>query len=587
MSDRTQRRLAAIVAADVVGYSRLMGADEEGTLAALKELRRDLVDPNISGHGGRIVKTTGDGLLLEFPSVLEAVRCSIQIQEAMAERTADIPDDRKMLFRFGINLGDIIIDGEDIHGDGVNIAARLEALAHPGGICISDDVMRQIRGKTDIGFADDGPHEVKNISQPIHVWRWPVAESVPETQTESKSLPLPEKPSIAVLPFDNMSGDPEQEYFADGVAEDIITALSKYGWFFVTARNSSFTYKGAAIDIKQVGSELGVRYVLEGSVRKAGTRVRVTAQLIEAASGNHIWAERYDRELADIFDLQDDITIAVVGAVEPELAIAERDRATRKPTDSLDAWDLYQRGMWHFWRLNREDGAIAMAYLERACEMDQKFASALAGLAWVHNNHAIHSWTETPELSRAKAFEAARRAAEIDDKDPFAHMVLGRIYTHRAEFDHAIAELERALEINPNFMMAQFGLGFVLVAMDKPETAMSHLDQAIRQSPNDPALWAIELTMSRALYLIQRYDEALSWAQRSCRHPTAPYWAELGLISPLIALDRTDEARAALAMAREKYPGLSESNIISALSYYSDAQLGKFLDDLRKAGLPE
>lgn len=588
MSDRTQRRLAAIVSADVVAYSRLMGEDEEGTLAALKQYRRTLVDPNITAHNGRIVKTTGDGLLLEFASVLDAVRCSVEIQRAMMEQTADIPDARKMQFRFGVNIGDIIIDGDDIHGEGVNIAARLEALADPGGVCISDDAMRQIKGKLDVAFVDDGEHAVKNIALPIHVWRWRSGESGPTAGKQMQQpLQLPDKPSIAVQPFDNMSGNPEQEYFADGAAEDIITALSKYGWFFVTARNSSFTYKGGAIDIKQVGTELGVRYVLEGSVRKAGTRVRVTAQLIEAASGNHIWAERYDRELADIFDLQDEITNAVVGAVEPELAIAERDRATRKPTDSLDAWDLYQRGMWHFWRLNKADGAMALDYLERASEMDPKFASAFAGLAWAHGAIATYGWTETPDVSRVKAFEAARRAVDIDDKDAFGHMVLGRLLGVQGAFEDAIAELCRALEINPNFAMANYALGLTLVAKGEFEEAMEVSEKAMRQSPNDPLLWAMEMVMSGALMGLHKYEEALSWSRRSCRHPTAPYWAELRLIPPLVALEQMDEAHEALAAARKKFPDLSVTIIKDGAGALGANLTEGLLSFVRTAGLPE
>jgi len=384
-----------------------------------------------------------------------------------------------------------------------------------------------------------------------------------------------------------MSEDPEQEYFADGVAEDIITALSNFRWFFVTARNSSFTYKGAAVDVKQVGHELGVRYVLEGSVRKAGSRVRVTAQLVEAASGNHIWAQRYDRELTDIFDLQDEITNAVVGAVEPELAIAERDRATRKPTGSLDAWDQYQRGMWHFWRLNAEDCQRAVEYFACAIEMDRHFSSAYAALGWAHHNHAVNGWTQTPEISLAKAFEAARRAVEIDDRDAFAHLVLGRVHTQRGVFRDAIAEFERALEINPNFAMAYYGLGTTLVRMGKHEDAIPHLDQAIRQSPNDPLVWAIEMMMGRAMHLAHRHEDAIAWGQKSCRHPNATFWADVILAAPLTALDRIDEARSVLAVAREKFPNLTVTTIRERITFIESEAADDLLKLLRKAGLPE
>jgi adenylate cyclase len=325
--DRVERRLAAILAADVAGYSRLMGEDEEGTLAQLRAYRRELIDPRVAEHHGRIVKTTGDGLLIEFPSVVEAVSCAITVQRTIAERNARMPVEQKIVFRMGVNLGDIIVEDGDIHGDGVNIAARLEGIAEPGGICISEDAFRQVRGKIEAEFTDLGDQNLKNIARPVRVYR--IGQRAAEAH--APSLPLPDKPSIAVLPFQNISGDPEQEYFADGMVEEIITAISRVRWFFVIARNSTFTYKGRAVDVKQVGRELGVRYVLEGSVRKAGNRVRITAQLIEAATSNHIWAERYDRELADIFAVQDEITERIVAAIEPELYAAENFRSQRKP----------------------------------------------------------------------------------------------------------------------------------------------------------------------------------------------------------------------------------------------------------------
>ena len=343
----SQTRRPAILAADVAGYSRLMGVDEEGALARLKALRRELADPKIKEHRGRIVKTTGDGLLIEFASVVDAVRCAVEVQREMAERNANVPPDRRIEFRMGINLGDIIKDGRDIYGNGVNLAARLEALAEPGGICVSRVVRDQVRDKLDFSFEDLGEQQVKNIARPVRVYR--VREGAAAIEHVSPAspqlLPLPDKPSIAVLPFQNMSGDPEQEYFADGMVEEIITALSRIRWLFVIARNSSFTYKGRALDVKQVGRELGVRYVLEGSVRKSGDRIRITAQLVEAASGSHIWAERYDRGVADIFAVQDEITERVVGAIEPELYAAENVRTQRKSPESLDAWECVIRAL--------------------------------------------------------------------------------------------------------------------------------------------------------------------------------------------------------------------------------------------------
>src|SRR5271165_4084812 len=381
MAQHANRRLAAIVSADVAGYSRLMGADEEGTLGRLKTLRAELIDPKIAEHGGRIVKTTGDGLLLEFSSVVGAERCVVEVQTAMALRNADLPQDRRIEFRIGVNLGDIIIDGDDIFGDGVNVAARLQESAKPVGICVSSRVHDDVRDRLDLGFDDGGEQSLKNIARPVRIWQWNAgATSTAAPDPAGRALPLPEKPSIAVLPFANMSGDPEQEYFADGIAEDVITLLSKSRALFVIARNSSFTYKGRAVDVKQVGRELGVRYVLEGSVRKAGNRVRVTTQLIEAATGGHLWAERYDRDLTDIFAVQDEITASVSAAILPTMERSERERAARKPPDSLDAWECYHRGMWHFAKIEAGETALAQDFFERAIALDPGFAAAQAAM---------------------------------------------------------------------------------------------------------------------------------------------------------------------------------------------------------------
>ncbi|MHC4611210.1 MAG: adenylate/guanylate cyclase domain-containing protein, partial [Planctomycetota bacterium] len=402
MPKNVQRRLAAILAADVVGYSRLIRADEEGTLAALKILHKDLIDPKIAEHHGRVVKLMGDGMLAEFGSVVDAVRAAAEVQHAIAERNANLPEEQRMVFRVGINLGDVVIDGDDIHGDGINVAARLEGLAAPGGICISAAVYDQVRDRLELAFEDLGEQEVKNIDRPVRVWRWTTDASVTTggLATADKQLSLPDKPSIAVLSFVNMSGDPEQEFFSDGMAEEIITALSRYRWFFVIARNSSFTYKGRAVDVTQVGQELGVRYVLEGSVRKAGNRVRVTAQLIDATTGNHIWAERYDRELDDIFALQDEITETIVAAVEPELGVVERERARRKRPENLGAWGSYQRGLWHLLGDPTRDAlAEARRLFQHACELDPEFAAAYADLAWTHTIDITLGLTDDLEAS--------------------------------------------------------------------------------------------------------------------------------------------------------------------------------------------
>jgi len=379
MKQPVERRLAAILAADVAGYSRLMGADEEGTHERLTAHFRELVDPKIKEHRGRTVKNTGDGLLAEFSSVVDAVRFAVHLQREMAQRNADVPTEGRIEFRIGINVGDVIVEERDIFGDGVNVAARLEALAEPGGICLSEDAFRQVRGKIEAEFADIGEQNLKNIARPLRVYRFGPSLAPEHPATPPTALPLPDKPSIAVLPFANMSGDPEQEYFADGIAEDIITALSRYPSLFVIARNSCFTYKSRAVDVKEVGRELGVRYVLEGSLRKSGNRIRVGTQLVEAETGRHVWAERYDRDLADIFALQDEITEAVTIALVPAIADAEQHRALRKPPGSLDAWATYQRGLWHLSKAGPEDNALAEKFFQRAIDLDPMFVGGYTG----------------------------------------------------------------------------------------------------------------------------------------------------------------------------------------------------------------
>jgi TolB-like protein/class 3 adenylate cyclase len=449
------RRLAAILAADVAGYSRLMGADEEGTLAALKAIRRELGDPKIAEHRGRIVKTTGDGLLAEFASVVDAVRCAVDVQHGMAERNADVPADKRIEFRLGIHQGDIIIDEGDIFGDGVNLAARLEGLAEPGGICVSRVVRDEVRDKLDLGFEDLGEQNLKNIARPIRVFRIRIGEPA-ATATVRAALPLPDKPSIAVLPFANMSGDPDQEYFADGMVEEIITALCRIRWLFVIARNSSFTYKGRAVDVKQVASELGVRYVLEGSVRKGGDKVRITGQLIDTASGAHIWADRFDGALDDVFELQDQVASGVVGAIEPKLRSAEIERAIRKPTDNLDAYDLYLRALAEFRKWTPEAWRDAIDLLRRALIIDPSYAPAAGLFAWCRvlqvTNQAISS---NLEEGVAEGVRFPRRAIEPGKEDPDALWMGGwTILTLGNDRARGLSAIEHALRLNPNSALA-------------------------------------------------------------------------------------------------------------------------------------
>ncbi len=581
-----ERRLAAILAADIVGYSRLMRADEEGTLTRLKALRAELFDPQVAAHRGRIVKTTGDGALVEFASAVDAVRCAVAVQGGLAEREDGTPGDAAMTLRIGINLGDIIIENGDIYGDGVNLAARLEGLAEPGGICLSANIHEQVRHKLNLAYQDLGDKTVKNIAEPIRVYRV-VPEAAPGG---TQALSLPDKPSIAVLPFDNMSGDPEQEYFADGISEDLITALSKIRWFFVIARNSTFTYKGQAVEVTQVAKDLGVRYVIEGSVRKAGNRVRISAQLIDATTGHHVWAERYDRDLADIFELQDEMTQTIAGAVEPELSAAERERAARKPPESLDAWETYQRGLWHLWSFTKDDNSEAQRVLRRAQELDPGFATAYAFESYSHYLDAMLGFAETSAGSLAAALTAAQKALALDDKDPVAFFALGRVYMMRGEHDASVAELDTALALNPSFAMAYHGLGAALMLSGRLEEAAEALDKAIRLSPRDPVSWGTMCFRSMTCTLLHQYEAGVMWARRAVHEPRAVksgYWSYAVLASALGKLGQTAEARGAVDEALRRKPDLSLAYLETTLPTKEPDGLKPFLDGLRQAGLPE
>jgi adenylate cyclase len=481
-----ERRLAAILAADVVGYSRLMEADEAGTLSAMKAHRRELWTPLTEKHGGRIVGTAGDSLLVEFASAVAAVNCAVAVQRGMAERNAGLPDNKRMELRIGVNIGEVIVDGDDIFGEGVNIAARLETLCEPGGVALSGNVHEQVHGKLDESLEDGGEHEVKNIARPIRVWRWSEDGGAGPAATAGESLALPDKPSIAVLPFDNMSRDPEQEYFSDGIAEDIITALSRIRWFFVIARNTTFTFKGKAVDVQAVAKDLGVNYVLEGSVRKAGERVRVTVQLIDGATGNHLWAERYDRGLEDIFALQDEITENVVGAIEPEIAQAELDRGKAKKPENMDAWDIYLRGRSQVQSNARDSIADGIRQLLAAIEMEPDFARAHAMLATAYGRQLIQGFAEDREQTRELAMQAGSRAVALDKNDADSHVGLGMALRAVKDFEEAILALETAIECNPSHAYAHSTLGMTLGVSGRAEDAMEHHRSALRLSPAIP-----------------------------------------------------------------------------------------------------
>jgi adenylate cyclase len=583
-----ERRLAAILAADVVGYTRLMGADESGTLQRLKAQREDVLEPLIAAHRGRIVKLMGDGLLVEFGSIVDAVVCAVAWQEAVAEKEADRAEATRLRFRIGINLGDVIVDGDDIYGDGVNVAARLEGLAEPAGICLSGDAFRQVRGKTEAQFEDLGEREVKNVAEPLRVYRiagdGPTAASVPPT---AETLALPDKPSIAILPFTNMSGDPEQEYFADGVSEDIITALSRIRWFFVIARNSSFAYKGQATDVKQVAQELGIRYVLEGSVRKGGNRVRITAQLADGTTGNQVWARRYDRELADIFDLQDEITETIVGAIEPELGKAERERAKSKRPDNLDAWDLYQRGMSHLYRYTKVDLAEAQGLFRSAVELDPNQGPAYSGLAEAYYYEVVYGFADSVADNRERAIEPARRAVALDAEDAGARCTLGRIHYLRREHGPAIMELEAALELNPSLALAHYGLGAALVFSGRASESFPHLETAIRLSPHDPNMGSFLVRSADAKYFMRDYEDAVAWAVKALRQPNFQWSRYAVLLAALGQLGRVDEAKRHLQDLLGHRPDFTVSFVRDTHLFGNSEDFDHYLDGLRKAGVPE
>jgi TolB-like protein/class 3 adenylate cyclase len=512
VEERVERRLAAVLVADVVGYSRLVGVDDEGTVARVKALRKTLIDPKIAEHRGRIVKNTGDGALVEFASAVDAARCAVEIQRDMSDQNADLPPDRKIEFRIGIHIGDIISDDNDIFGDGVNIAVRLEGIAPTGGVCISDDAHKQVRGKVDFACEDMGLQTLKNIAEPVHVWRMRFGSdetSALSTNTSAgpaEVLVLPDRPSIAVLPFQNMSGDAEQEYFADGIVEDIITALSRFKSLFVIARNSSFTYKGKAVDIKQVGRELGVRYVLEGSVRKAAGRVRITGQLIDAATGAHLWAERFDGSLEDIFGLQDQVTASVVGAVAPKLEEAEIERTHRKPTEMLDAYDYYLRGLAMVSRYSKTTNKKAFEFFVNAIELDPVYASAYAMATRCISLRAQNGWLTNPEREISEGLRLARRAVELGRDDPLVLAVGGYVIAFLGhDLDSGATYIARSLSLNANSALTWLYSGATHILLGEHELGIEHVLRAQRLSPLDPTQPQFMASISLGHFCLGRF----------------------------------------------------------------------------------
>lgn len=579
-----KRKLTAILIADVAGYSRLMGQDEEGTLARIGALRK-LIDPKITHHGGRIIKSMGDGALVEFTSVVEAVKCAAKTQTAIAECNSDVPEDRRISFRVGINLGDVIVTGDDIYGDGVNVAARIEELAEPGSIYISGTVYEHVRNKLDLSIEDLGEHSFKNINAPVRVYAVKLDSHKPPGSRTSTPLPFPDKPSIAVLPFVNMGGDPEQEYFSDGITEDIITELCRFRGLFVIARDSSFAFRGRTVDLREIGRQLGVRFVVEGSVRRLGTRLRITAQLIDAVTNSHVWAEHYDRDLEDIFAVQDEVTQAIVAAIEPELLRAERERARRKPPDSLSAWECYHRGLWHLYQYKAEESAKAQALFRCVVEFDPNFGSAHAALAYSLYYERVEGLVSASDAWLSRALEAARTAVFLDERDAFANMVLGRLLVANGEYEASIDACDSALAYNPNYADAHYGKALTLCFAGQPEAAIPEIDEALRLNPHDPGAWAFLSLRSLALTLLHRHDEALIWARKAVQRPNAPIWTYTSEAVALAHLARIDEARAALDRALTIKPDLSASFFQSVLPWKDPAHLEHYIDGLRKAGL--
>jgi adenylate cyclase len=615
-----ERRLAAILAADIVSYSRLMGEDEEATLSALKSHREALVDPKIAEHHGRIVKTTGDGMLVEFPSVVEAVSCAVEIQTGMAERNAKLAEDRRMLFRIGINLGDVIVENGDLYGDGVNVAARLEALAKPGGICVRRTVRNQVRDKLSLDFEDMGEIPVKNIARPIRVFRiltemeaptptkrseWPWLKPVAIAtvllaitvvgagvwlttwRNDMKTPPISSKAyetSIAVLPFDNMSGDLEQDYFSDGITEDLITDISRISGLFVIARNTMFTYKGRAVNVQEVGRELGVRYILEGSVRKAGDQVRINAQLIDVEHGQHLWSDRFDRHLTDIFALQDEITRKIVTALAVELTGDEEIRLGRATQVDPEAYDMLLRGLEHYRRYTQASNADAREFFKKAIALDPQFARAYADLALTYYYDAAFG-SGAPEEPIGKAAAYAQMALDLDDSLPQLHFALSDIYRMQGRHDDAIAAARRAIALDPNYADGYGVLGLSLIYAGEPEAGLEAIREAMRLNPRHPFFYVQNL--GHAYFLMGQYEKAVPTFERVIERNPHFLQAHLLLAAAYSYLGRTEDAEWEVAEVETLSPGFSIKQELVRAQYKRPADLERYIGGLRKAGLPE
>jgi len=582
---KVERRLAAIFAADVAGYSRLMEQDEVRTLHTLTS-HREIMDRRIAEHGGRIANTAGDSVLAEFPSAVEAVQCAIDIQRALALASQNTPEERRVRFRIGVHIGDVMVRDGDLLGDGVNIAARLESIADPGGVCLSEIAYGYVRRVMPLAFADLGPQKVKNIEEPMRAYALKTASPARVGKNQAKQLPFPDKPSIAVLPFISMSGDPEQDYLADSMAEEVIAALSRFRSLFVIARNSTFAYKGRAVDVRQVSRELGVRYVLEGSVRKGGDRLRIIAQLIDATNASHIWSDRYDGELADIFDFQDRVTEAIIGTLEPTITLSEIERAKRKRPDSLDAYDCVMRALPAVWSQDAETTAEGLRLTEQAIALDPTYALPKALAAWCHAQRVSYMRSLCPAEDRIKAIELAQEAASLDSNDPLVLTVLSAAFALVRKFDLGLVAIEKALALDPNSAWAWLRSGWANQYAGNPDRAIEHFQRSMRLSPLDPMHFNALFGIGDAHFARGQYDEAAHWIEQAlCEKPSAT-WVYRLLTSAYANAGRLEEARQAAARLLEAFPGMTVSRAVDAAPG-NPMFLSRLAHGLREAGLPE
>jgi adenylate cyclase len=583
VEERAKRKLTAILSADVKGYSRLMGEDELSTIETLKKYR-ELIDTLIQQYRGRVVDSPGDNMLAEFSSVVDAVECAVEIQKELKLKNDELPENRRMEFRIGVNLGDVIEEADRIYGDGVNIAARIEGLAEGGGVCISGSTFEQVENKLPMIYEDMGNHKVKNVTKPIHVYR--ILVDHPDAIPQMSGVPGSEaEPSIAVLPFLNMSGDVEQEYFSDGITEEIITSLSKTPRLLVIARNSAFAYKGEMTDIQRIGRELGVKYILKGSVQKADKRVRIIAQLINADSGEHLWAERYDRELKDIVSLQDEITLRIIQALQVKLTEGEQARIYGRGTDNLDAYLKWLQGKEYLIRGNRNDNLLAHRIFEEAIRLDPDWGQAYVLLGWTHLLDSTFGWSSSPKSSLKEAINLAHKSLALDNSLPGPHGLMSQIYLHERQHDKAIAAAKKAVALEPNLAFAYTWLGSALMYAGRPHEAIRSYEKAMRRNPFPPGYYIRDL--GEAYRMAGRYREAITKFKRAIRGNPDYLEAHLGLACTYASLDRGDDAKAAAAEVLRIDPEFSLQKYEKSLPYKEQRDLNSFIEAMGKAGLPD